>query len=174
MKSDFMSSILYSKFSKLLPIIVFILMIFGGYVKALGAGLACPDWPFCHGQIIPINYGNEPFLWVLMEYIHRLIALSVGILIFIVVLQSYFHRDEVNVFKNENDTQTTELLGYKRFILMLLILTLYLFQVTLGGLTIILDLNDLIVTSHLAVATLIFGLSIIHFTWTKSQRKFLY
>ena len=46
----------YLLVSKVTPFAVFILIIFGGYVKALGAGLACPDWPLCHNQIIHVAF----------------------------------------------------------------------------------------------------------------------
>ena len=32
---------------------VFFLMTLGNVVSATGSGLACPDWPLCHGSIIP-------------------------------------------------------------------------------------------------------------------------
>lgn len=25
----------------------------GSYVRGMGAGLACPDWPLCDGQVMP-------------------------------------------------------------------------------------------------------------------------
>ena len=47
----------------------FLLLIWGNMVAGLKAGLACPDWPLCHGTVLP------PFrLDIWMEYTHRLIA----------------------------------------------------------------------------------------------------
>ena len=47
----------------------FVLLIWGNLVAGLKAGLACPDWPLCHGKILP------PFRWdIYMEFLHRVLA----------------------------------------------------------------------------------------------------
>jgi heme A synthase len=47
----------------------FLLLVWGNLVAGLKAGLACPDWPLCHGKILP------PFrLDIYMEFLHRVIA----------------------------------------------------------------------------------------------------
>ena len=33
--------------------LAFVLMVLGAWVKANGAGLACPDWPKCYGEWLP-------------------------------------------------------------------------------------------------------------------------
>ncbi|MXY45481.1 MAG: heme A synthase, partial [Chloroflexi bacterium] len=59
----------------------------GGIVRVTGSGLGCPDWPLCHGQIIP------PFEFAtILEYSHRLSASLLGVLVLAtmaVVLMSY-------------------------------------------------------------------------------------
>lgn len=61
----------------------------GGIVRVTGSGLGCPDWPLCHGQLIP------PFDFAtLLEYSHRLSASLLGVLVLgtaIIVLLRYRH-----------------------------------------------------------------------------------
>jgi heme A synthase len=91
-----------------------------------------------------------------MEYVHRLIALGVTVFLVLMAYQSYHHKDEI---------RQEDPVGMRRFLLTLLITALLFFQITLGGLTIITFLDEFVVTTHLAVATLIFGLTIIHHNW---------
>ena len=45
------------------------LMVLGALVRANGAGLACPDWPLCFGEVIP---GFD--LKIAFEWSHRVVA----------------------------------------------------------------------------------------------------
>jgi len=52
-----------------------ILMAIGSATRVMNAGLACPDWPLCYGQLLPWQQMN---LQVFLEWFHRLDA---GILV---------------------------------------------------------------------------------------------
>ncbi len=48
----------------------------GGVVRVTGSGLGCPDWPLCHGNLLPPLESAA-----LLEYSHRLTAVAVGVLV---------------------------------------------------------------------------------------------
>jgi heme a synthase len=86
---------------------VYFLILVGGTVRATGAGMGCPDWPTCFGQFIPPTseaqlpanwreiyaergYDTAPFdptkTWI--EYINRLVGVTIGLLIIAFTLMS--------------------------------------------------------------------------------------
>lgn len=108
-----------------------VLLVAGATVSATGAGLACPDWPLCHGRLIP---PLEPL--VLIEYGHRLLASLVGLLM--VALAILVWRDRA----------ARAQFGVAMTVLMLLLGL----QVGLGGATVLSRLGPLIVGAHLSIA----------------------
>jgi len=52
-----------------------VLMAIGSATRVMNAGLACPDWPLCYGQLVPSQQMN---LQVFLEWFHRLDASLVG------------------------------------------------------------------------------------------------
>jgi len=107
------------------------LMALGGVVRATGAGLACPDWPLCHGRLVPRLEGP-----VLVEYSHRLLAAVVG-LATLLLAASVWRRH-----------------GRDRGLVGLALAALILLggQVVLGGLTVRTELTASLVAAHLGAA----------------------
>jgi len=112
---------------------VFFLMTLGNVVSATGSGLACPDWPLCHGSVIPPLRAD-----VLIEYSHRLAALAATVLIVATTVLTL---------------RGTRAPGLRR--LAWLLPALLAVQIALGGITVLLKLPHLISTAHLINALLI-------------------
>jgi len=108
----------------------------GGYVRSSESGLGCPDWPLCHGQIIPPLEFHT-----LVEYSHRLNAS----LLMVLVVTLFF----LCLTKFRLEKATIRLSGVA--------LALVLSTAVLGAITVLTELAWWIRLIHLSLAELLIG-----------------
>ena len=124
----------------------FALITLGGVVRVTESGLGCPDWPLCHGRIIPPAEYH-----VLIEYTHRLVASLVGVLVFLSAAGVWWRARN------------------NRPVLVPLTLAVPLVGVAawLGRNAVLSELSPATVTVHLATAQVIFALLVVALTWSR-------
>ena len=130
-------------FQRLLIITIvatFALVVIGGTVRATDSGLGCPDWPTCHGKLIPKLEKHT-----LIEYSHRTAATVVG---FLFLGVTFF------TFKTERKNKLVFWLAFAAGVVLLC-------QIILGGITVKKDLPAEIVAAHLATAMAFMGMMIV-------------
>ena len=126
-----------------IAIATLLLMAVGSATRVMNAGLACPDWPLCYGQLVPTRQMN---LQVFLEWFHRLDAALIGISAIALSGLSWWYRQQLPKWLPWAAT----------FALFLIV-----FQGVLGGLTVTQLLRFDIVTAHLGTALLFFSTLII-------------
>lgn len=128
--------------------LLFILLIWGNAVSGLKAGLACPDWPLCHGEVIP------PFRWdIYVEFSHRVIGGITSIVLFILCYRRFRSYEK----------------NYR--ILPLLVVLLLLFQIVLGGIVVLAKLPVNLTTTHFTNAIIIFSITLYMVYFDGVRRK---
>ena len=114
------------------------LVTIGVIVRATGSGMGCPDWPLCHGQLIPPL--DDYRAWI--EWLHRTVAAVIG---FVVLALAFIalrdHRDRPSLLWPS--IGAVVLVG---------------FQAWLGRETVRLNNSGESVTAHLAAAMALVGL----------------
>ncbi|MER5176374.1 MAG: COX15/CtaA family protein [Candidatus Nitrosocosmicus sp.] len=128
----------YDKFLQIFSLItlcvLFGLMFMGGYVSSSDVGLSCPKWPLCPHGLVP----SSEFL---IEYTHRTIAASTGLLVFLTM---------IFVLKGKNSLKSTKIFS-------IIAAGAVFGQIFLGGVVITEKLQALLVTAHLGLGLVLYS-----------------
>lgn len=110
-------------------------MFIGGYISAAGLGLTCPEWPLCPNGVMP---SEEYFI----EWTHRLIAATTGVLILATMIASLINKNADLKIKITSSLASA------------LVVT----QITLGALVIDTKLHAVLVAIHLGIGIWLFAM----------------
>jgi cytochrome c oxidase assembly protein subunit 15 len=154
----------YIRYTWVVLIMVFLVILAGGVVRMTQSGMGCPDWPKCFGRWIPPTSADqlppdfEKYLskqdidhsfnvyhtWI--EYINRLLGALLGVFIFIHFIWSYtkFRKSQRSIV-----------------VLSLLLLLAVGFQGWLGKRVVDTNLTAVKITTHMLVALVIAALPLL-------------
>ena len=110
-------------------------MFIGGYISAAGLGLTCPEWPLCPNGVMP----SEEYL---IEWIHRTVAATTGVLVIATMVASLINKNADLKIKITSSLATA------------LVIT----QITLGALVIDTKLHAVLVAIHLGIGIWLFAM----------------
>ena len=113
--------------------ILFALIFVGGYVGSSGVGLSCPKWPLCPAGLVPMKE-------FLIEYFHRSLAATTGIMVFVTMFFT---------LRSKETSRSTKIAS-------MIAAALVVGQITLGAIVIIEKLHALLVTIHLGMGLILF------------------
>ena len=119
-------------------VILYSLMFVGGYISAAGLGLTCPEWPLCPNGVMP---NDEYFI----EWIHRTVAATTGLLILATTIGVWINKDAGRKVKFTSGFASA------------LVVT----QITLGALVIDTQLHSVLVAVHLGIGILLFAMTLL-------------
>jgi len=125
---------MFRAFSLSAAVAALLVAVLGSWVRINGAGMTCPDWPLCHGQLIPPLAGG-----VVLEWSHRLVAFADGFLVLGALWTGWRARTTI--------AGVTPVLAF--------IGTVFAAQVALGGLTVALANSPWSVVVHWGTAMLL-------------------
>jgi cytochrome c oxidase assembly protein subunit 15 len=128
--------------------ILFALIFIGGYVSSSGVGLSCPEWPLCPAGLVPMKE-------FIIEYFHRSVAATTGLMVFVTMFFTLRSRDTFRSTKIASIIAAGLVIG----------------QITLGGFVIIEKLHALLVTMHLGMGLILFVMILTVFLDAKEISK---
>jgi cytochrome c oxidase assembly protein subunit 15 len=128
-------------------VLTYALIVLGGWVRATGSGLACPDWPTCYGYLLPLPGAIPPdagyaYYQVMLEWAHRLLAGGfLGPLVLVIAVLAWRAR-------SEDDRLPAHAVA---------LVALLVVQAGLGGVTVLDQNSPWSVALHLTMALLLFS-----------------
>lgn len=125
-----------SRYALFTVVATYVLIVIGGVVRSTDSGTACPDWPLCHGEIVP---PAEVKVWI--EFTHRLAASTVGFLILGLAFLTW---------RRSADDGTLRRAATLSVVLLCV-------QVIVGGITVGTETAAGVVTIHLTIALTLFS-----------------
>ena len=120
--------------------LTFIVVVVGAFVRLTDAGLGCPDWPLCYGQLVPPLDDYKAWL----EWVHRTIAAMIGLIALALVAAAF------RSLSGRRSLQGASVA----------LLALVIFQAWLGRQTVLESNSGVSVTAHLATAMAFLGLQV--------------
>ena len=133
----------FGRYSLFAAIYTYLLIIFGGTVRITESGLGCGDeWPKCNGQWIP-HFTLETFI----EYMHRLLGVSIGIVLLGLALYAFKHRQHARFAGPGGLTRPA-----------FVVAGLVVLQGLLGAITVWLNLPTAVIVVHFMTALIIMAL----------------
>jgi heme A synthase len=114
---------------------LFCLMFIGGYVSASGVGLTCPRWPLCPAGFVPMNE-------FIIEYFHRSVAATTALLVLATMVFVLKSRITPKGMKIASIIASGAAIG----------------QIMLGAIVIFERLHAVLVTVHLGLGLVLFGM----------------
>jgi len=136
----------FLRLARAAAVLAFLVVTIGAWVRLTDAGLGCPDWPGCYGQLIVSEqtaadpaiverFGGRPLeagkAW--REMIHRYLASALGLICVVMAGIGWIKRDDPN----------------QPWRVPLALLVLVVFQGLLGMWTVTLLLKPIVVVAHL-------------------------
>lgn len=128
--------------ARIAVILCLIVVLMGAWVRLTDAGLGCPDWPGCYGELTVPDDPSAAAAWperpletgkAWREMIHRYAAGTLGLLVLALAVMAWMRRDRPG----------------QPVVLPSVLLGLIVFQALLGMWTVTLLLKPLVVTAHL-------------------------
>jgi heme a synthase len=161
----------YKKLVVFMMILTLAIVMLGAWVRLTDAGLGCPDWPGCYGNLLPSQskekiaaavaeqggeHGPVSMGKAWREMIHRYFAKILGLLAIIAVVIAWVKRRELH----QSPWLATALLG------------VIICQGLFGMWTVTLKLMPIIVTGHLMGGMLVFSMLV--WLWQRQRSAFKY